>query len=46
MLTMEMLPDAVPAAVGRKMTVIVVCCPAFTLKGRENPLREKKGEPD
>src|SRR6267143_73280 len=38
LLTIEMLPDAEPTDVGRKATVIEVCCPAFTFKGRENPL--------
>src|SRR5438552_19183946 len=38
LLTIEMLPDAEPITVGRKATVIVVCCPAFTFKGSENPL--------
>ena len=37
LLTMEMLPDAEPTTVGRKPTVIVVCCPAFTFKGSEKP---------
>jgi hypothetical protein len=41
LLTIEMLPDTVPTAVGRKATVIVVCCPAFTLKGNNNPLTLK-----
>ena len=41
LLTMEMLPDAAPTAVGRKTTVIVVCFPAFTFKGSENPLTLK-----
>ncbi len=45
LLTMEMLPDAGPVDVGRKVTVIVVCCPAFTFKGNEYPLTAKKGEP-
>lgn len=45
LLTMEMLPDTVPTAVGRKVTVIVVCCPGFTFKGNENPLTVKKAEP-
>ena len=45
LLAMEMLPDAGPVDVGRKVTVIVVCCPAFTFKGNEYPLTAKKGEP-
>ncbi len=35
LLVMEMLPDTVATKVGRKATVIVVCCPAFTLSGSE-----------
>ena len=46
LLTIEMLPDVAPTEVGRKDTVIVVCCPAFTLKGSENPLTVKAVEPD
>ena len=45
LLTMEMLPDTGPAAVGRNATVIVVCCPAFTFKGNEYPLAVKKADP-
>jgi len=45
LLTIEMLPDAAPTEVGRKATVIVICCPAFTFKGTENPLTVKKAEP-
>jgi hypothetical protein len=45
LLTIEMLPDTVPTEVGRKATVIVVCCPAFTFKGSENPLTVKNAEP-
>jgi hypothetical protein len=41
LLTMEMLPDTAPTAVGRKATVIVVCCPAFTLRGNVNPVTLK-----
>jgi hypothetical protein len=41
LLIIEMLPDAAPTAVGKKVTVIVVCCPALTFKGRENPLTLK-----
>ncbi len=35
---MERLPEAVPTTVGLNATVIVVCCPAFTLSGSVNPL--------
>jgi hypothetical protein len=45
LLTMETLPDTAPTEVGRKVTVIVVCCPAFTFKGNVNPLTVKKAEP-
>ena len=45
LLTMETLPDTGPAEVGRNVTVIVVCCPAFTFKGSEYPLTLKKAEP-
>ena len=45
LLTIEMLPDAAPTSVGRKAAVIVVCCPAFTFKGRVKPLM-LKAEPD
>ena len=38
LLTMEMLPEAAPTEVGRKATVTVVCFPAFTFNGSENPL--------
>jgi len=41
LLTIEMLPDTVPTKVGRKLTVIVVCFPAFTLNGSVNPLTPK-----
>ena len=41
LLTMEMLPGTVPTTVGRKTTVIVVCCPAFTFRGSVNPLTLK-----
>jgi hypothetical protein len=41
LLTIEMLPETVPTVVGRKAAVIVVCCPAFTLSGNENPLTLK-----
>src|SRR5207247_10461101 len=37
LLTIERLPDTAPAVVGRKATVIVVCCPAAPFKGSENP---------
>jgi hypothetical protein len=46
LLTIEMLPDTEPTAVGRKVTVIVVCIPAFTLKGSENPLTLNVADPD
>ena len=39
--TMLMLPEAAPVPVGWKAAVIVVCCPAFTFNGSENPLTEK-----
>src|SRR5713101_140349 len=42
---MDMLPDTVATEVGRKATVIVVCCPAFTLRGNVNPLTVKAAEP-
>jgi hypothetical protein len=45
LLAMETLPDTVPTEVGRKVTVIVVCCPAFTFKGNVNPPTVKKAEP-
>jgi len=45
LLTIEMLPDAVPTEVGRKATVMVVCCPALTFMGSKNPLT-LKAEPD
>jgi hypothetical protein len=45
LLVIEMLPEAGPTEVGRKTTVIVVCCPAFTFKGNENPLTVKKADP-
>jgi hypothetical protein len=41
LLTIEMLPETVPTVVGRKAAAIVVCCPAFTLSGNENPLTLK-----
>ena len=41
LLTMEMLPETEPTRVGRKATVIVVCCPAFTFNGSEKPLTLK-----
>ena len=34
LLTIAMLPDAAPTEVGEKDTLIVVCCPAFTFKGK------------
>ena len=45
LLTIEMLPDTVPTEVGKKVTVIVVCCPAVIFKGSENPLTVKAAEP-
>ena len=45
LLAMETLPDTAPTEVGRKVTVIVVCCPAFTFNGNVNPLTVKKAEP-
>jgi len=41
LLTTETLPDTVATDVGRKAIVTVVCCPAFTLRGNENPLTLK-----
>ena len=41
LLTMEILPDAVPTDVGVKATVTVVCCPVLTVNGHENPLALK-----
>jgi len=46
LLKMEMLPDTGPTAVARKATVIVVCCPALTLKGSEKPLTLNAADPD
>ena len=46
LLTIEMAPDREPTDVGRKVTVIVVCFPAFTLKGSENPLTLNVTDPD
>jgi hypothetical protein len=45
LLTIEMLPVAGPATVGRKANVIVVCCPAFKFNGNVKPLT-LKAEPD
>ena len=45
LLTRERLPEAPPTDVGVNATVIVVCCPAPTFKGNENPLTAK-AEPD
>jgi hypothetical protein len=45
LLTMETLPDTAATAVGKKATVIVVCCPAFTFRGSVNPLTLKEAEP-
>jgi hypothetical protein len=41
LLTIEMLPEAVPTDVGWKTALIVVFCPALIFKGRENPPTEK-----
>ena len=41
LLTIEMLPDVAPTAVGWKATVTVVCWPAFTFRGSEYPLTLK-----
>ena len=41
LLTIEMLPEAMPTDVGRKATVIVVCWPAPTFNGSEKPLTLK-----
>jgi len=41
LLAIEMLPDTIGTAVGKKATVIVVCCPAFTLNGSVYPLALK-----
>ena len=38
LLTIEMLPGAGPTPGATKTTVIVVCCPAATFNGSENPL--------
>jgi hypothetical protein len=47
LLTIERLPDTEPTNVGRNVTVIVVCFPAFTLKGSENhPLTLNVADPD
>jgi hypothetical protein len=46
LLTIERLPDTGPTDVGRNVTVIVVCFPAFTLKGSENPLTLNVADPD
>jgi len=46
LLTIEMLPATEPIDVGRNATVIVVCCPAFTFKGSENPLTLNEVEPE
>src|SRR5205807_6084481 len=42
LLTMEMLPDAGPVAVGRNVDVIVVCCPAVTFTGNEYRSEERR----
>jgi hypothetical protein len=41
LLTIEMFPVTAPTVVGRKATVIVVCCPTFTFRGSVNPLTLK-----
>jgi hypothetical protein len=46
LLTIERLPDTGTTDVGRNVTVIVVCFPAFTLKGSENPLTLNVADPD
>ena len=38
LLTIETFPDTDTTLVGRKATVIVLFCPAFTFRGREKPL--------
>jgi len=38
LLARETLPDTVPTVVGRKASVIVVCCPALMFKGSAKPL--------
>jgi len=44
LLKMERLPDTEPTTVATNVTVMVVCCPAFTLNGSENPLTLKVEE--
>jgi hypothetical protein len=46
LLTIEIAPDTLPTEVGRKVAVIVVCLPAFTFKGSENPLTLNVADPD
>jgi hypothetical protein len=46
LLTIEMAPDTEPTDVGRKVIIIAVCFPAFTLKGSENPLTLNVADPD
>ena len=41
LLTIEMLPEVAPAETGTKTALIVVLCPAFMFRGKENPLTEK-----
>jgi hypothetical protein len=41
LLAMETLPEALPTAVGAKVTVTVELCPALTVAGRARPLRLK-----
>ena len=41
LLAIETFPEADPTALGRKATVIVVCCPALTFNGSVKPLTLK-----
>jgi hypothetical protein len=41
LLTTEMLPAALPPAVGEKMALKLVVCPRDSVKGRESPLMLK-----
>ena len=41
LLTMEIVPETGPTTVGTNATVMVFCCPAFTLNGSEKPLTLK-----
>ena len=45
LLVIDMLPETAPAAAGTKVTVIVLCWPAFTLRGSEYPLSAKEVDP-